>query len=376
MKTTLHCTAGNSDKIYIVETIPSGDNLFLVNFAYGRRGATLNPGTKTNSPVSAAEAAKIFNKLVAEKRAKGYGEILDAASPGYPVSDGETAVSTGYAVQLLNETPESAIADLLANDNFAAQEKHDGRRMILVYENGEVTGSNRKALKCGIPTSFVAAVHELIKEHARRGNAITKLVLDGEAVGDVYFAFDLLEINETDYKNTGFFKRWLSLRRLLSDEMIEHQLCENIVFCDAAFNVEQKTVLFQQIKRGGGEGIVFKLCSSTYQAGRPASGGTQLKFKFYHEATCLVARHHQSKSSVSLQVNDSDGTLINIGNCKIPTNYDFPAIGELVEIRYLYAFPDGGSLYQPVYKGIRDDKQEADLYDSLKFKTDAVTAAV
>jgi bifunctional non-homologous end joining protein LigD len=38
-----------------------------------------------------------------------------------------------------------------------------------------------------------------------------------------------------------------------------------------------------------------------------------------------------------------------------------------VEVEYLYAFP-GGSLFQPVYKGPRADKDAADAYDTLKFK--------
>ena len=32
-----------------------------------------------------------------------------------------------------------------------------------------------------------------------------------------------------------------------------------------------------------------------------------------------------------------------------------PAAGQVVEIRYLYVAGPGGSLYQPVYLGVRDD---------------------
>ena len=48
--TTLYYREGNSDKIYQVGIEQSGDG-FVVNFAYGRRGATLNTGAKTASPV-------------------------------------------------------------------------------------------------------------------------------------------------------------------------------------------------------------------------------------------------------------------------------------------------------------------------------------
>ena len=41
--------------------------------------------------------------------------------------------------------------------------------------------------------------------------------------------------------------------------------------------------------------------------------------------------------------------------------------GDMVEIKYLYAYK-GGSLYQPQYLGIRDDKDTPDKESQLKFK--------
>jgi len=47
---TLHYREGSSDKVYQCSVEPSGE-LFVVNFAYGRRGSTLSTGTKTSAPV-------------------------------------------------------------------------------------------------------------------------------------------------------------------------------------------------------------------------------------------------------------------------------------------------------------------------------------
>ena len=44
-----------------------------------------------------------------------------------------------------------------------------------------------------------------------------------------------------------------------------------------------------------------------------------------------------------------------VGNVTIPPNHDIPDIGQVVEIRYLYVTGIGGSLYQPIYLGVRDD---------------------
>ncbi|MEI8192005.1 MAG: ATP-dependent DNA ligase, partial [candidate division NC10 bacterium] len=43
------------------------------------------------------------------------------------------------------------------------------------------------------------------------------------------------------------------------------------------------------------------------------------------------------------------------GNVTIPPDKPLPAPGELVEVRYLYAFPESNALYQPVYLGRRED---------------------
>ena len=62
---------GTSDKVYEIDLCESGDG-FLVNFRYGRRGASLKEGTKTIFPVALAEAEKVFAALEQEKRKKGY----------------------------------------------------------------------------------------------------------------------------------------------------------------------------------------------------------------------------------------------------------------------------------------------------------------
>ncbi|MCD8432127.1 WGR domain-containing protein [Tenacibaculum finnmarkense genomovar ulcerans] len=69
----LYFSDEKSDKVYEVDLCESQD-LFIVNFRYGRRGASLREGTKTVFPVSYEEAEKIFNKLVGSKEKKGYAE--------------------------------------------------------------------------------------------------------------------------------------------------------------------------------------------------------------------------------------------------------------------------------------------------------------
>ena len=50
-------------------------------------------------------------------------------------------------------------------------------------------------------------------------------------------------------------------------------------------------------------------------------------------------------------------------------------MGTVVEVRFLYAFPESGAIYQPVYLGPRDDiPAEECTVDQLKFKPQPTTA--
>ncbi|MCD8400586.1 WGR domain-containing protein [Tenacibaculum finnmarkense] len=75
----LYFSDEKSDKVYEVDLCESQD-LFIVNFRYGRRGASLREGTKTVFPVSYEEAEKIFNKLVGSKEKKGYSEEIQVTT--------------------------------------------------------------------------------------------------------------------------------------------------------------------------------------------------------------------------------------------------------------------------------------------------------
>jgi bifunctional non-homologous end joining protein LigD len=171
--TTLYYREGNSDKIYQVGIEQSGDG-FVVNFAYGRRGATLNTGAKTASPAPYDQAKKIYDKLVKEKTAKGYTR----GESGTPYQDTDKADrATGIVPQLLNSIDESEVEKYLADDRWWMQEKFDGRRVLIRKEGAAVTAINRAGLTTSLPLPIVEAIQLL---------SVKDCLLDGEAVGDVY----------------------------------------------------------------------------------------------------------------------------------------------------------------------------------------------
>lgn len=99
-----------------------------------------------------------------------------------------------------------------------------------------------------------------------------------------------------------------------------------------------------------------------------------MKFKFVETASFIVGGANPGRRSVALELIDASGQRTPAGNVTIPPNHVIPQMGTVIEVRYLYAFPESGAVYQPVYLGPRDDiPTEECTVDQLKFKQEAST---
>lgn len=83
-QTKLHFREGNSDKVYEADLCEVGDNQYVVNFRYGKRGANLTEGTKTTSPVDLKKAQDTFDKIIKEKTSKGYQDVTEGGEAQAP----------------------------------------------------------------------------------------------------------------------------------------------------------------------------------------------------------------------------------------------------------------------------------------------------
>jgi bifunctional non-homologous end joining protein LigD len=348
---TLFFREGPSDKVYQASIHPK-DKGFMVHFAYGRRGSTLSTGSKTQAPVEYQIAKGIYDKLIKEKMSKGY--IPGTDTPATVPVEGPKKHS-GIQCQLLNTITESQLDQFLFHHDYWMQEKMDGRRLIIKKDGNHITGINR----LGFPT----AVPELIARSA--GQYPRDFIIDGEAVGDQYHAFDLLTIGTEDMRTLGYSVRCFRLRDMLRS--FEHPHIHEV----PAFIAPGLMTWFTQFKAQGKEGVVFKHKGAPYTPGRPNSGGSQLKFKFYETASFIVTKAND-KRSVSLILFDGE-KVRPAGNVTIPPNHDMPASGSVVECRYLYAFKESGSIYQPVYLGQREDiRSDECATTQLKYKADVM----
>ena len=336
---TLYYREGGSDKVYnaSIEEVPGG---YEVHFSYGRRGSSLTLGKKTTFPVSLVAAEKIYNKLVSEKTSKGYKETgISTGMASSLLSNSLQVIDSGVRPQLLNEVDENAVEHLLQCDHWCAQEKFDGRRRMFIKTGMEITATNRKGLAIPTDAKFINHLKKISMD----------CILDGEDMGGYVMLFDVLD------SGVPYQTRYTALHTLFSTGIFEPEF--KVV--ETAWTTEEKRALYERLKRDNAEGIVFKKVDSLYMPGRPNSGGDQLKFKFCATATCYVESVSPVKRSVALSVYFDENTRITVGNCTVYPNMEIPKIGELVEVRYLYYF-EGGSLFQPVLLGTRDDLDISD----------------
>lgn len=344
---TLYFKEGSSDKVYTatIEEAPAG---CLVTFAYGRRGSTMTTGTKTTTPVPYEKAKQIFDKLIREKTSKGY-------KPGENGTAYHDAAreqrDTGLRPQLLNPIEEDDAVSFLSDPDYWMQEKFDGRRGFIKKQGPDIVATNRLGLSIGLMDTVLQAAAALPHD----------FIIDGELVDETLFAFDLVHFDGQPLTGTRYDVRLEQLRRLCG------HLTSGIIVAPTARSTNDKTTLYEQLKRDRKEGVAFKRHDAPYTPGRPNSGGSQWKVKFYATCSAIATTGRNGKRSIGLELLDGDQMLA-VGNVTVPANQAIPQPGDIVEVRYLYAYP-GGSLYQPVLLGVRDDiERETCQVSQLKFK--------
>lgn len=351
---TLYFKQGGSDKVYRA-AIEQKDDGHVVTFAYGRRGTTLQTGTKTQQPVTYEHAKKVYDKLVADKMAKGY----TPGESGTPYQQTHRAhQSTGILPQLLNSVSAEEAARLVTHAAWCMQEKFDGKRMLIRKTTKGIAGINRKGLIVALPEPVVLAAHDIPG----------LFILDGEAVGNTVVSFDLLELDGVDYRAMPYRSRLFALMQIVPGHG------PHLRSAETAYDTAHKAELLQRLRTDNKEGIVFKRLDALYVPGRPASGGDALKCKFHETASFIVGRINAQRS-VSLCLCNNGAGQVPVGNVTIPPNHEVPQLGKIVEVRYLYAF-EGGCIYQPVYLGEREDIEASECtLNQLKFKPESAKEA-
>jgi bifunctional non-homologous end joining protein LigD len=238
--------------------------------------------------------------------------------------------------QLLSEIPASDLDNYLFSDEWCAQEKKDGRHITLQIKNGEFFVRNKKGDVSTCAPEFESSMRENRIDHTGHD-----MLIDGEHVGDVFWVWDILELDGSDLRGLGYQQRYNTLFKL--------NFGPSIKVLKLVLGSKEKKLLFEKLAPKK-EGIVFKRLAAPFSEGK---GVNQVKYKFYAEASVIVAPGRPGKASIGMELLNAQGVREFVGFCTCVLS-PLPAIGSIAEIKYLYAYV-GGCLIQPSFKELRDD---------------------
>lgn len=405
---TLHCQQGTSDKVYILGIMRLNTQNFAVVAHYGRR---YGPLTVTHKGYfsTIADATKKFNSLVREKSAKGY-ELIESVTTPEEGAQASAPTSAPYVPApfvpsppprprcvLLNAVNPDSVGDLLEAPEWALQPKIDGQRLLVeIADDGTIRGFNRRGVEVTVPANIVHGL-DVFPTGVTYDGEIT-----GGADGQVFHIFDVVDENLTFQQRTEALERVFETawnlgdsQQILNDRAGHSQQILNGLAgprnrrgpSDPGYNSVRlvrtftgytaKRLALITLMHENREGVVFKRLDAPYTVGRPNSGGSYLKHKFVQSATCQVLRVNNQRSvEIGLCTTHLGMRAVSgCGNVTIPANQSIPEVGQLVEVRYLYANPDvieleqcTATLYQPVYLGVREDAEGPDSFSSLKLR--------
>jgi bifunctional non-homologous end joining protein LigD len=338
-------TGGTSDKTYQIQLTKNGSG-YNVQFQYGRRGGTLQPGVKAEN-VSFEEAEREYQRLVREKTNKGYVGAEAETTAQAPAILAKDASHSRYPAELLDEIDEEEAEVFIKDSRYGMQKKYDGeRRPAEKLADGSVISYNKEGKAKPLPAEVAA-------EFAKLSDG--PLYIDGELVGATYICFDLLELNGAVFTKYAYKLRLKSLRALTANT--------TMTVAETWLTTKEKQGQLALLKKKRAEGACFKLMDAPYAAGR---NGQHKKFKFLKSATCkVVGMGHKGHNSATLALL-KDGDWREVGRVSMNGKDSRIKIGSLVEIKFLYVGA-GGRLYQPRVKELRTDIRESECtFDQLK----------
>jgi bifunctional non-homologous end joining protein LigD len=284
---------------------------------------------------------------------------------------------------------EAHLNQLLADENFAAQEKLDGMRAIVHITRAGIRIFSRSA---GVedPTHPLEKTSALPHLAFQKYPQLAGTIIDGEILlpgsdsatlsGTVHsntmsaanklvklFVFDILKYQDTNLENRPLTDRlyWLNI---LSTRM--HS--PFIVFLPWAFTSVEKRKLYNEVLAHGGEGIMLKRLDAQYlQGGRPANNW--LKAKKSATFDCVVMGFTKGKGKYNDHIGAVvfgqyvDGKLTELGQASGMSDIirqDMSAsphsyIGQVVTIKGMERLKSG-AIRHPVYLGLRSDKLAKD----------------
>lgn len=255
--------------------------------------------------------------------------------------------------QLAHTIDWNHLGTFLPRTDWWFEQKLDGVRLMLLVENGDVTGINR----CGTQTPVSRRIGDAFADFK------TSWLLDGELLGDTLWLFDLPEVSGFVTIDTPYWKRRFFLAGVY--ERILTKRTDKIRLLPSFQSEMEKAYLIKECIQKNSEGIIVKNSNAGYSPGERSKD--MLKAKQYKSVDCFVdTMWRDNKRSVGVSVYGDNGP-VNIGSVGVTEKMlGRLEVGDVIEVRYLYSTSDL-RIYQPVFLKKRTDRtQESCHIDQLR----------
>lgn len=250
----------------------------------------------------------------------------------------------------------------LDDQDWTAEQKIDGHRVLLYVIDGDVESTNRNGERYtrDVPAPVAAFF----------GSLKGAWVLDGELLSDQYHVFDILMVNGIEAVHHPF-----EIRRAVLVKLFESLPgSQHVHLVRNANNPITKRRLFEKVQQAGGEGLVFKHRSAPYRQGQRVD--TMLKHKMVKTADVIVKELRQDRASVEIAVID-DGKIVPCGAINMVHHQDvmlWIQPGDVIEVKYLYTSEDH-RLVQGIFQRVREDKSGLECtIDQLEYVNKTVVS--
>lgn len=256
---------------------------------------------------------------------------------------------------------EDVLADAMTSDDWVAQYKYDGDRLVIEVMDGEIRAMNRQG-KAKIRNVTTANLEPFTALHSGRW------VFDGEVVGTTLVLFDMLMATDgtTTWIDEGssFIHRHsmlLSIARLLDiPRAVTSGDNPAVVIAPVAHGEEEKEEFLSFAVANSREGIILRDRASTYESGRRST--VLIKHKLIKDADVIVTDLSTVKESATLSVHSQTGEMVEVGAAST-IGKGAVALGDVWVVTFLnVGNPEFPRLFQPRLVARRDDKTPAECH--------------
>lgn len=344
--TELSFVQGTSDKFYKVEHEGS-----TVTITYGRNGTA---GTqKVKDFDSETKAADFAKKQLAGKLKKGYQPVASANPSQAFVNDFEGVNIEAVPMLAKVASPED-VQRMINDDNWSAQVKMDGDRLVVSLENGQKGAFNRQGM---------AKQRNVGKAHLEAFDGLEgDWIIDGEVVGRTFHVFDVIKAPGMN-EDASFEERF----EIISEAFDEYGLHDNeaVALVTTATSPDDKQSLRDETRVNRGEGLIFRRNNAPYTHGR---SDAIVKDKFTKSADVIVMSSNASEGKESVEVGIKvNGKLKRVGSLSTIGKRDIKE-GDVIEASFKHVIDTSNPvLVEGRIERIRYDKS-ADECDLEQFE--------